>query len=221
MERLNADYSAGEPSYLAVINTTDNTEIDTTPGDSTDLPGIELPVRNAANLSYHDGIIYVSGRGDTSFGASDANKYTGGVATVDTNDNYTTDLLIDDDGDDSSYPYGQIQRVQLVDENLGYFVGREGWGNDTLYYFDPSNLATIAAVDGLSGVNIADIETLTLSDAEARYSSVLYVAVQAASADDTGEIKVINVFDQNVVFLSILCSDLKELYKKCESCLRS
>lgn len=194
MERLNSNFTSVEQSYLAVIDTTTNTEIDT--GSVPDLNGVELPVRNAGNLSYHDGTIYVSGRGDSSFGASDAAKYTGGIATVSTTD-YSTDLLIDD-GDETSNLYGQFQRVEVVDADHGYFVGREGWGNDTLYHFSPSSPASITAVSGLSGINIADIEALTLSDAEADYTSVLYVGVQAGSAEETGRIDVINVLDQTV-----------------------
>lgn len=200
LERLDSDFTAVEQSYLAVIDTTTNSEIDTTPGDPDDLNGIELPVRNAGNLSYHDGTIYVSGRGDSSFGASDTAKYTGGIATVNTT-NYTTDLLIDD-GDETSNPYGQFQRVEVVDADHGYFVGRESWGNDTLYHFNPSSSSlpeSITQVSGLSDINIADIEAVTLSDPEARYKELLYVAIQAGSADETGRVEVVNVMDQSVL----------------------
>ena len=201
MERLDSDYNAFEQSYLAVINTDTyteiDTEIDTTPGDTDDLNGIELPVRNASNLSYHDGTIYISGRGHTSYGASDAAKYSGGIATVSTTD-YTTALLIDD-GDGTAHHYGQFQRVEVVNADHGYFVGREGWGNDTLYHFSPSNPDSITAVSGLSGINISAIEAIALSDPEARYTSLLYVGVQAGSADETGRIKVVNVLDQTIL----------------------
>jgi len=201
MERLDSDYNAFEQSYLAVINTDTyteiDTEIDTTPGDTDDLNGIELPVRNASNLSYHDGTIYISGRGHTSYGASDAAKYSGGIATVSTTD-YTTALLIDD-GDGTAHQYGQFQRVEVVNADHGYFVGREGWGNDTLYHFSPSNPDSITAVSGLSGINISAIEAIALSDPEARYTSLLYVGVQAGSADETGRIKVVNVLDQTIL----------------------
>lgn len=197
MERLNPNFSAVEQAYLAVIDTTTNEEINT--GSVSGLNGIELPVKNAGNLSYHNGMIYVSGRGDA-YAELDADKYTGGIAMVSTS-GYTTVLLIDD-GDETYNPYGNFQRVEVVDDDHGYFVGSKGWGNDTLYHFDPSNITSITesivAVDGLSGFNIADIEAITLNDTESRYRSVLYVAVQAGSADETGRIKVVNVSDQSI-----------------------
>lgn len=183
MERLGAKnpddscngFAAERNSYVAVFDVATGEEVDTATGT---LKGVELSVKNAGNLSAHDGLIYVSGR------------ETGKIETIDPDDGYATEVIIDDAA------YAGANHVTVVDANHGYFVSG-AWPSYTLYHFNPSDLnQSITAVDGPSGENIADIEPVTLADPDASYSSLLYVAVQTGTQ---GRIDVVNVLDQSVL----------------------
>lgn len=198
MERLDADFSATKDSYLAVIDLATLNEIDTGQGDG-GLKGINLSVKNAGHLDLQGNTLYIAARGNTAFGATEG-VYDGGIVTVDTS-TYATSMLVDD-GDDSSHPYGQIQKVEVVNEDHAFFVGRANWGDDTLYHFNPSQATpTGTAVSDVQHVSIADIEHETLNDSAARYNDLVYVAVQSATSDPEtrGRIEVVNVTDQSLI----------------------
>ncbi|GGX41160.1 hypothetical protein [Saccharospirillum salsuginis] len=198
MDRLNADFSATEHSYLAVIDLATLEEIDTGKGAG-DLKGIDLGIKNAGNIDLHDNTLYIAGQGNSAFGAT-AGKYDGGIVTVDTS-SYATSMLVDD-GDDASHPYGQIQKVEVVNDNQAFFVGRANWGDDTLYHFNPTQANPAgSAVSDIQHLNIADIQHEALDDSAARYSDLVYVAVQSATSDpeSRGRIDVVNVADQSLI----------------------
>lgn len=184
MERLGSEtpdgcnfYGAEQNSYVAVFDLQNNdAEVDISGGT---LKGIELSVKNAGNLAVHNGLIYVSGRA------------TGKIETIDPGNNYATDVL-----NLVGANFSSITQVEIADSNHGYFVDGS-WNNYSLYHFNPSNLNQAAVVVGdLSGISIADIKAVQLSEASASYQSLLYVAVQGI---DHGRIDVINVLDQSTL----------------------
>lgn len=196
MQRLDSDFQARQPSYVAVFELPDLTEVDTNP--EAELKGVELPVRNAANLSYHNGTLYVAGRGNTAWGAEEGVEVRGLVA-IDTTDHEAT--LIYDGSQAEFGAYGSFERVVIAGDHNGYFVGRAGWGNDTLYHFNPTSPdQSITAIEGLEGVSIADVVFNQLTDSDATYLNLLYVAVQPGfDTEAKGRVAVINTQDQSQI----------------------
>jgi len=199
MQRLNSDYTATESSYVAVFDLTDPNlaEIDTTMG-AEGLKGVELGIGNAQNMDIQGNTLYVAGTGNGAFSASP--DYDGGVVAIDTTD-FSSELLVDD-GDSASHPYGPIFSVEVATKDHGYFVGRNGLSDYSLYHFDPDNASTtISAVDGLQNVSISDLAHEMLNDSSARYADLLYVGVHADSTDTSsnGRVEIVNVLDQSIL----------------------
>ena len=146
----NDGWSLPNTCYIAVFDTVTDTEIDTGYSSGTVL-GIPLdPYKAPSNLEYRDGKIYVqcTGRHGSSYSGRDP-EYTGGILTIDP-DTYTVTPVLDD-GDDTTHPYGLITGISIVSSTKGYFTGYAGWGDNTLYSFNPSTGADIASVTGLIG----------------------------------------------------------------------
>ena len=193
MQRLDSDFQATQSSYVAVFDLPELTEVDT--NSASELMGIELPVRNAANLSHHNGTLFVAGRGNTAWGAEEGVEVRGLVA-IDTS---THDAELIYDGSQVEFEaYGSFERVVIAGDHHGFFVGRASWGNDTLYHFNPASPEqSITAVEGLTGVSIADVKFNALTDADAVYQNLLYVAIQPGfDTEANGRIVVVNSLDQ-------------------------
>jgi len=135
-------------AYVAVFDTTTDTEIDT--GSPDPVLGIPLEVKNPLSIQYLEAndTIYVQGAGNMF-----TSEYTGGIESIDP-DTYDTDLILDDGA-----PYGNISGMSIVSATKGYFVGYAGWGDTTLYTFDPSTGTVGSAVNGLEHKNIAGMES--------------------------------------------------------------
>ncbi|MCK4786130.1 MAG: hypothetical protein KAV87_20400 [Desulfobacteraceae bacterium] len=135
-------------TYVAVFDTSTDTEIDTGSPDA--VLGIPLEVKNPLSIQYLEAndTIYVQGAGDFF-----TPEYSGGIESIDP-DTYDTSLILDD-GD----PYGNISGMAIVSATKGYFVGYAGWGDTTLYTFDPSTGTVGSAVSGLEHKNIAGMES--------------------------------------------------------------
>ena len=141
-------------SYLAVFDITTDTEINTTGIPNPVVLGISLPIRNLGAIQYLEanGTIYVQGVGR--YGA----EYTGGIASVDPG-TYATAMVLDD-GDDTTHPYGNISGMAIAAPTKGYFIGYAGWGDNTLYSFDPSVVDSPGtAIAGLEHKSIAGMES--------------------------------------------------------------
>ena len=136
-------------AYVAVFNATTDQEIDTGKGEN-GLKGIKLPVKNPGSIQYVDGKIYVQAVGKW-YG-----EYTGGIVSIDPT-TYEVKLILDD-GNDTYHPYGRISGMIIVNATKGYFVGYAGWGDNTLYSFNPSNGTVYGPVSGLQHINIAGME---------------------------------------------------------------
>ncbi len=157
LQRLDRDNGwARNTAYVAVFNATTDQEIDTNSSTS-GLKGIELPIKDPSSIQYVEGKIYVQGAGKfPSSWSGTPGEYTGGIISIDPN-TYQTQMIVDD-GNDTTHPYGNISGMIIVNSQKGYFVGYHGWGNNTLYSFNPTNGTVYGAVPGLDGINIAGME---------------------------------------------------------------
>ncbi len=184
LQRLNQDdSSAPNTAYLAVIDITTDQEIDT--GMGGDLKGIELPVKNPSAIEYdpETGLIFVQGVGKyaSSWSGTPA-EYSGGIATIDPT-TFETTLLIDD-GDDENHPYGNISGMTVLSATKGYFVGYAGWGDNTMYEFNPTSGEVVGeANEYLKNKNIAGMNA-------------------GASADQNGMVWITNATDAEIVILN-------------------
>ena len=157
LQRLDRDnsWAASNTSYLAVFDTTTDTEIDTGTANDDGVSGIALPVRNPATLEYlaESNLVYVQGSGifESSWSGTPAD-YSGGICAVDPN-TYVVSMILDD-GDDESHPYGNFSGIALVSPTKGYFIGYAGWGDNSLYSFNPTTGEVYGAVAGLQNINM-------------------------------------------------------------------
>lgn len=145
--------TAGE-SYVAVIDTATDTEIDTRESDSSaTLKGIQLESANPQSIIYNpEAGLFVQSIGTWS------DDYIGGVEKIDTSD-YSTELLIDDDN-----TTGRISGLAIVNDTLGYIISYTGWQNTSLYSFDPADGSIASsAVSNLAGPEL-DITSLTVDE---------------------------------------------------------
>jgi hypothetical protein len=192
-------------SYIAVFDTETDTEIDTGQGQGS-LQGIELPAKNPGGIQYleENNTIYVQGSGD--FGATWTGRpaeYSGGIISVNP-DTYETTLVVDD-GNENDHPYGNISGLTVADSTKGYFVGYAGWGDNTLYVFNPTTgQVSGAANDYLKNKNIADMETgvyLDMNDMLWVCNSTDAEVVILDTTDDSIDEKIsTNLNPQRVVF---------------------
>ncbi|QTA85892.1 hypothetical protein [Desulfonema magnum] len=171
-------------AWMAVIDTETDTEITTGFGNDT-MHGIPLPAKNPQSIRYleENNTIYVQCAGDL----MDA-VYSGGIVSINPA-TYETSLLIDD-GDEDNHPYGNIAGMAVVSPTKGYFVGYAGWGDNSLYTFDPStgNVEDLS-IEYLNNKNLAGMETGAYIDK----NGMLWVC----NATD-GELVIINTADDSV-----------------------
>ncbi len=155
MQALDSSW-APQQAYVAVIDIATDTEIAT--GKSV-INGIPLPVTSPEKMHYSaaTGKIYIQGSGRLGFPPFTAAEYNGGIITLDPN-TYEINMIVDD-GDTSSHPYGNIADLAIVSATKGYFVGYNGWSDNTLYSFNPTTGdVNPTAVANIFAKNIADIE---------------------------------------------------------------
>ena len=142
--------------YIAVFDTTTDTEIDTEIPNPDGVLGIPLDIRDPLAIQYlaENNTIYVQG-----IGSYFPLEYTGGIVSINP-DTYATAMVLDD-GTDADHPYGQISGMAIVSAAKGYFVGYDGWGDNTLYSFDPATVGggVVSSIAGLVHKNIAGMES--------------------------------------------------------------
>lgn len=187
LQRLDQDngWIPANTAYIAVFDTTTDTEIDTGIPNDDGVKGIPLPIKNIGAVQYlaENDRVYVQGVGDfgSSWSARDP-EYSGGIVEIDPL-TYAVDMVVDD-GDADDHPYGNISGMDIVSADKGYFVGYAGWGDNTLYAFDPTTGDVYGpANDDLKGKNIAGMEA-------------------GAYADNNGMLWVCNQTDAQVVILN-------------------
>ena len=168
MQNLDRDNSwVPGVGFVAVFDISTDMEIDTmTPGE---VKGVALPMTNPKVIRYlpETGMIYIAcqGRFESSWAGTPA-EYTGGILKMDPM-TYATEILLDD-GEDDNHPYGNISNMALVSANKGYFIGYVGFGDNTVYSFNPST----GAVDGPV---MAELQSKNITDLEVDKNGMLWV----------------------------------------------
>jgi hypothetical protein len=161
MQRLEG-FSAVKNSYVAVIDTATDTEVQTGDGIDPSAPkGLELPVRNVSSLVAIPGsgsILAIAAGGYGDFPDYIA-PYDGGIVRIDPPPAAYAATLIVDDGDVDTHPYGQFGDIAVAAADRGYFVGSTGFGADqTLYRFDASAAASVpVAVSGFGPLALGSL----------------------------------------------------------------
>ena len=158
MQRLDTTdgYKPGD-AYLAVFDTSDDSEVATNTDSSTP-KGVKLTLKNPNNIEYlsSNNTLYISaiGRYEASY-IPRAAEYTGGIEAINLSD-YSSSVVVDD-GDDTTHPYGNITNVAVLNSTRGYFIGYAAFGDNSLYEFNPSD-GTVSDTALISNKDLADIE---------------------------------------------------------------
>ena len=159
--------------YLAVFNTTTDEEKDIQ-NCSCALKGIAIEsVFNLLSIQYVDeaDLIYVQGVGNWDYSNIDA---SGGIVQVNPATYETVLVLMD------SPVYGAVSGMTIVSGTKGYFVGYAGWGDNTLYSFDPSCGCDVAAVSGFENISISGMQSGVYTDK----NDMLWICNQSTASVD-------------------------------------
>ncbi len=163
LQRLDSSFCPSNTAYVAVFDVATDTEIDTGLGTG-DLKGIPLSIKDPMSIQYlpQNNTLYVQGVGSFPGFCDPVYDYTGGIESINPQ-TYGTRVVLDD-GDAASHPYGIISGALMVSPAKGYFVGYDGWGDNTLYQFNPTTGAVAGALQGFRNIGIAGMESGTYLD---------------------------------------------------------
>lgn len=159
--------------YVAVIDTATDKEIDIQNCEC-DLRGIAVEdIYNLLTIQYLDdiGMIYVQGVGNWNSDNIDA---PGGIVQIYPK-TFETALVLQD-----SPAYGAVSGMTIVSGTKGYFVGYAGWGNNTLYSFDPSCGCDVKAVSGFENISISGMQSGVYTDK----NDMLWICNQSTASVD-------------------------------------
>ncbi|QTA82614.1 WD40-like repeat-containing [Desulfonema limicola] len=168
LQRLDRDnnFFPSNTPYIAVFDVNTDKEIETGLENQDNLKGIALNIKNPGSINYLDdnNTIYVHGVGD--YGSSWSGRepeYSGGIISIDPVTYEVKTVL--DDGDADNHPYGNISGMSIVSPEKAYFVGYAGWGDNSLYAFNPSTgQVSGIANNELKNKNIAGMASGTYAD---------------------------------------------------------
>lgn len=186
MQRLE-QFAPTRNGYIAVIDTTTDTEILTGQGED-GLNGIELPMRNGMDMFFNEATndLVVASIGSENFfapqGAS-TETLTGGVLLVDATD-YSIEVLIDDDVLNEF-----VDSVAIVSADKGYVVSVTAFGTAFLRAFNPTT--GVVDTDPLPNFNGVDITLVKLGPA-----GYVWVGI---SSETTPGFERINPVDDSVI----------------------
>jgi len=171
LQRLDAFWSPSNPSYIAVINTDTDQEIDTGYGVG-GLKGIKLDVRNPyGRIVYNNGTLYVAGTifpdlplpwPTTTW--TDYKNYSG-IQKI----NFST---YQPDSNIIHKAVSTITYMDVVSDTKGYFVEYFGMGNTALRSFNP----TTGVVASGNVANIGDSGDRDISDIALDSNGKLWIA---------------------------------------------
>lgn len=161
MERLDV-WSVVKQGYVAVFDTTTDTEIDTGQGTADGLMGIALGVQNPEGLQYNhsNGLLYLTGRGNifqANATAAGGDRFTGGLVTIDPT-SFVPTMLLDDGTEEENQ--GFFKNAIAINADAGYVLSYTGGfsGTNTLRRF---NATTGTLADGaIAGLEAADITVI-------------------------------------------------------------
>ncbi len=188
MQRLNF-WSPTETAYIAVFDTSSDTEIDTAVDTENSLKGIPLITRNPQRITYSSEIgLIVQSSGDYYNTFNNPDAYSGGIEKIELSDHSTS--LILDDGDANDHPYESITNMAIASSTNGYFVSYAGWEDTSLYQFNPSTGDVTGSVTDISNVDIRDITIspdgkLWVSIADAANPRILLVNTDSNMVETT------------------------------------
>jgi len=136
MQRLTG-FSPIETGYVAVFDTSDESEIDTGMG-ANGLKGIALNSLNPTDIRYNEttGEIYVTGRGNlyVSDNMLPGDPYSGGLFAIDA-DSYSLSQLLDDGDMATNESRGFIEHTLVLSDTKGYVSLYTGYDPDTFVSF--------------------------------------------------------------------------------------
>ncbi|MDH5547554.1 MAG: hypothetical protein OEZ43_18385 [Gammaproteobacteria bacterium] len=161
MQNLDRDnvWKPGQ-AYLAVFDTTDNSEVQT--NDNVDTPnGVALSVANPSKMAYSsaNNTIYIVATGG--YLEDYSPDYTGGIESVSLSD-YSHQVVIDD-GDATAHPYGQLKGLAVLNDTRAYFVGGRAWNDSVVQEFNPST-GEVVETPLIAEKDITDIEIAPTGD---------------------------------------------------------
>lgn len=131
LQRLE-NYVPVNDAYVAVFDVNSDLEVDANiAGDN--LLGIPLQVKNPGSIIHEatSNSLFVQGVGSYS-----PTEYTGGIEKINITSLEAT--LIYDDADVSDSGYGKVSSLAVISDSVIYFVGYNGFSDNTLYKFDLS-----------------------------------------------------------------------------------
>lgn len=159
------DFSGGwgnyvyNTSYIAVIDTDTDTEIDTGKGEG-GMKGIPSTIKNTGEIQYlpENNMIYIQGSGTDG-------DLAGGIVSLNP-DTYEVTKLVDDDtaGDGTALYGGRIFGMAIVSAAKSYFVSYHAWGDCTVYEFNPSTGSVTGEVTGLQNLDISGMSNGIYAD---------------------------------------------------------
>ena len=188
MQRL-VNYCPSATPYVAVFDVATDTEINTGMGSGAML-GVPLSVKNPNSIQYvpKNNRIYIQGVGAYPGGSCDPTlEYTGGIESLNPY-TYATAVVLDD-GTQELHPYGAVSGMLIVSPSKGYFVGYAGWGDNTLYTFNPTTGTVSGALTGFENINISGMNSGTYLDK----NSMMWVC-DATNA----QVKIVDTADNSV-----------------------
>jgi len=162
LQRLTA-FTPVQDALVVVIDITTDQIVDVD-DNTAGTQAITLSGRNPGSMQYVASLdrIFVQSVGkydSTAFGGTPA-EYTGGIDVIDPV-LLTAQQLIDD----TETTTRQISAMAVIDDATAYLVSYAGWGDNSLYRFNPAdgsiasdNQGAPIAVAGLAGINIAGIK---------------------------------------------------------------
>lgn len=187
MQRLNKGW-APQQAYVAVIDLTNDTEIDTNTTDGADaLKGIPVAAENIESMTAHNGTVYVAGRGNhASKYALDRVITSGALVSINASD-YSATTLID------GTTYSDLNDISKGDNNTY---------NDTYYHITDvavSNAGVVYTLINLENSGKSNTRLVQINNGQRSFVS------EAAIANK--EIRDINVGPQGHLWLAIANAD--------------
>ena len=163
LQRLDSTFCPSNTAYVAVFDVASDTEIDTGKGEG-GKKGIPLPIKDPLSVQYvaRNNRVYVQGVGCYPGFCDPQYNYTGGIVSIDPQ-TYATSIVLDD-GDAQAHPYGSISGMLVASPEKGYFVGYNGWGDNTLYSFNPTTGVVGGALNDFKDISISGMESGTYLD---------------------------------------------------------
>lgn len=155
LQRLTG-WTADKDAQIVVIDTQTQQLIDTDPAIE-GIQAITLNSRNPKTMVYNADLnrIFVQSTGKFAAWDGSAPAEKGGIDVINPSD-YSVTVFVDDS------EIKQTWDIAIASATLGYFVSYEGWGDNTVYQFNPSALSispTKVATSDLQNQAISTIAT--------------------------------------------------------------